>query len=155
MPVETSKISLTNFLARVDNEHVFSINFSLTSYEPALFEYANNFIIMVSTSCRTPKTVSASYKPCMIIEVKVLSLTMTLTLVLTPYDCFNLLLITSIITVMCSLHEVVTIFFVQSYFQRSYKQLKPTLKANFKIIYRILATITEYLLKDDAQAHVK
>jgi hypothetical protein len=53
----------------------------------------------------------------------------------------NLLLITSIITIMCSLHEVVTIIFVQSYFQRSYKQLKPTSKANFKII-----TITKYLL---------
>ena len=115
-------ISLTNFLARVDNEQVFFDQFFLNKfYEPALFEYANNFIIMVSTSCRTPKTVSASYKPCVIIEVKVLSLTMTLTLVLTPYDCFNLLLITSIITVVCSLHEVVTIIFVQSYFQRYFQ----------------------------------
>jgi hypothetical protein len=56
----------------------------------------------------------------------------------------NLLLITSIITIMCSLHEVVTIIFVQSYFQRSYKQLKPTLKANIKIIYRNLQLQNTY-----------
>jgi hypothetical protein len=67
-PVLTSKISLTNFLARVDNEHIFFDQFFLNEfYESALFEYANNLIIMVSTSCKTHKTDSA--KVCVITKI--------------------------------------------------------------------------------------
>jgi hypothetical protein len=45
---------------------------------------------------------------------------------------------------MCSLHEVVALIFVQSRFQQSYKQVKPTLIPNFKIIDRNLQLHNTY-----------